>query len=241
MHALAIDIPPLENGDRLTRNEFERRYHAMPRLKNAELIEGAVSMPSPLHFEQHAKPHAQIMGWLAVYWAATPGIDLADNATLRLDADNEFQPDVLLRLPARAFGRSSISRDDYLEGAPELIVEIAATSASKDLHDKHRVYRRNGVREYLVWLVREKRLLWQILEEGEYQPLLPQADGLLQSRVFPGLALNVQAMLNGDLARVLADQQRLLQTEEHQAFVEALRQAVQSPSPLEGEGWGGDR
>lgn len=226
MPALAIDIPPLENGDRLTRNEFERRYGAMPGLKNAEFIEGAVSMPSPLHFAQHAKPHAQIMGWLAVYWAATPGIELADNATLRLDADNEFQPDALLRLPERAGGNSRVSRDDYLEGAPELIVEIASTSASHDLHDKRKVYRRNGVREYLVWLAREKRILWFVLEEDDYQPVQPATDELLHSRIFPGLALNVRALLDGDLARVLADQQRQLGGEEHQRFVEALRQAA---------------
>lgn len=226
MSALALEIPLLENGDHLTRKEFERRYHAMPRLKKAELIEGTVFMPSPLHFEQHAEPHARVMGWLAVYWAATPGIRLADNATLRLDADNEFQPDALLRLPERAGGRSRVSRDDYLEGAPELIVEIAATSASQDLHDKRKVYRRSGVREYLVWLVREKRLLWLILEDDEYQPLQPNTDGLSRSRIFPGLALNGQALLDGDLARVLADQQRCLETEEHRRFVEALRQAA---------------
>lgn len=226
MHALALDIPPLENGDHLTCQEFERRYHAMPRLKKAELIEGTVFMPSPLHFEQHAEPHAFVMGWLATYWAATPGVRLADNATLRLDADNEFQPDALLRLPERAGGQSRISQDDYLEGAPELIVEIASTSASHDLHDKRKVYRRNGVREYLVWLVREKRMLWFVLEDGEYQPLEPGTDGLLRSRIFPGLALDVRALLDGDLARVLAALQRSLQTAEHQAFMKVLRQAA---------------
>ncbi|MDG4552049.1 MAG: Uma2 family endonuclease [Candidatus Contendobacter sp.] len=226
MSALAHEILLLENGDRLTRKEFEQRYRAMPRLRKAELIEGVVFMPSPLHFEQHAKPHALVMGWLAAYWAATPGIELADNATLRLDADNEFQPDALLRLPERAGGASRVSRDDYLEGAPELIVEVASTSASHDLHDKRKVYRRNGVREYLVWLVRERRLLWFVVEDDEYQPLQPGADGLLRSRVFAGLALNSRALLDGDLARVLADQQRCQGGEEHQRFVEALRQTT---------------
>ena len=223
MSALAPEILFLENGDRLTRKEFERRYHAMPRLKKAELIEGTVFMPSPLHFERHARPHALVMGWLATYWAATPGVELADNATLRLDADNEFQPDALLRLPENAGGTSRISRDDYLEGAPELIVEVASTSASHDLHDKRKVYRRNGVREYLVWLVCEKRLLWFVLEDDEYQPIQPSSDGLWHSRGFPGLALNGQALLAGDLARVLADQQCCLGSEEHRRFVAALR------------------
>jgi len=225
MPDLAPDIPPLENGDRLTREEFEWRYHAMPRLKQAELIEGTVFMPSPLHFEQHAEPHARIISWLGIYWAATPGVRLADNATLRLDADNELQPDALLCLPERAGGRSRLSRDDYLEGAPELIAEIASTAASRDLHDKRKVHRRSGVREYLVWLVREKRLLWFMLEDEGYRPLEPGPDGLWRSRIFPGLALHAPALLDGDLARVLADQQRSLNQPEHGHFVEMLRRA----------------
>lgn len=59
-----MTVPPLENGDRLSRTEFERRYMAMPKLKKAELIEGIVYMASPLRFEPHAEPHADLMGWL---------------------------------------------------------------------------------------------------------------------------------------------------------------------------------
>jgi Uma2 family endonuclease len=49
---------------------------------------------------------------------------------VRLDADNQVQPDALLRI--KIAGQSTISDDDYIEGAPELIVEIAASSASYD-------------------------------------------------------------------------------------------------------------
>jgi Uma2 family endonuclease len=132
-----LTILPLENGDRLNRAEFERRYTAMPEVKKAELIEGMVYMASPLRFRSHGKPHAHIMGWLATYEAATPGVELGDNATVRLDADNEPQPDALLRIDVG--GRSQISDDDYVEGAPELIVEVAASSASYDLHEKLKV------------------------------------------------------------------------------------------------------
>ncbi len=123
-------IPPLESGDKLTRAEFEQRYAAMPHVKKAELIEGTVYMASPLRITQHGDPHARIMAWLGVYWAATPGVQVGDNPTVRLDADNEPQPDALLRIEA---GQSTISEDGYVEGAPELIVEIAASSASLDL------------------------------------------------------------------------------------------------------------
>ena len=148
----------LASGDRLTRAEFERRYAALPENLKCELIEGVVYMASPLRYESHAKPHGRIMLWLGVYATATPGVECADNATVRLDLDNEVQPDALLRRLPACGGQTRVGDDDYLDGAPELIAEIAASSASYDLHDKLRAYRRNGVREYLVWRVHDGAL-----------------------------------------------------------------------------------
>ncbi|GAB1537553.1 Uma2 family endonuclease [Scytonema sp. NUACC21] len=215
-------LPPLESGDRLTRFEFERRYTLMPHIKKAELIEGVVYVASPVRIKNHGRPHAQVMGWLTAYWAATPGIDMGDNATVRLDADNEPQPDALLRLEPEAGGNSRISNDDYIEGAPELIVEVAASSASYDLKDKLNAYRRNGVQEYIVWQMYENRLDWFRLEEGRYVALEPDADGVIRSQVFPGLWLAVSALREGNLAEVLAVLQQGLQTPEHQEFLKRL-------------------
>jgi Uma2 family endonuclease len=215
-----LTIPPLENGDRLTRNEFERRYHAMPNLKKAELIEGVVYVASPVRAKTHGKPHANVMTWLGTYEAATPGVETLDNTTVRLDADNEPQPDALLRIEQG--GRSHISKDDYVEGAPELIVEIAASSASYDLYEKLKVYRRNQVQEYLVWRVYDRQFDWFWLNEGEYIQLEPNSDDIICSEVFPGLWLAKSALLSGDLARVLAILQQGLSTPEHQSFVEKL-------------------
>jgi Uma2 family endonuclease len=221
---LATPLPRLENGDYLTRREFERRYQATPRVKKAELIERTVYlMASPLHFESHAEPHAIIMTWLGSYWFATPGVRLGDNATVRLDADNEPQPDALLRLPEHAGGKSRLSKDDYIEGAPELVVEIAASSASYDLHQKRQVYRRNGVQEYIVWQVYEKRLDWWVLIDGEYVAVTPDSTGLLRSHTFPGLVLDVAALLKGSGATLLEKLHHALRTPEHQAFVKSLK------------------
>lgn len=216
-----IKVPPLESGDRLTRLEFERRYQAMPQIKKAELIEGVVYVASPVRIA-HGRLHAQIIGWLMVYSAVTPGIDLADNATVRLDSDNEPQPDALLRLELEFGGNSHISEDDCVEGAPELIAEIAASSASYDLNDKLNAYRRNGVQEYIVWQIYENRLDWFTLKEGNYVNLQPDTTGVIRSHIFPGLWLSVTALLNGNLAEVLAVLQQGLQTVEHQAFVKRL-------------------
>src|SRR5262245_24192306 len=162
-------IPPLQNGDRLNRYEFERRYEAMPGLKRAELIEGVVQLPSPVKVTQHGRPHGLVVNWLGFYAATTTGVDFACEPTVRLDLDNEPQPDAcLFILPAHG-GSTRISEDDYLEGAPELIAEVAATSASHDLHSKLAAYRRNGVREYVVWRVLDREINWFALERGEYR------------------------------------------------------------------------
>ena len=216
-----IKVPPLESGDRLTRPDFERRYQAMPHIKKAELIEGVVYVASPVRMA-HGRLHAQILGRLMVYSAATPGVDLADNATVRLDINNEPQPNALLRLEPELGGNSYISEDDYVEGAPELIAEIAASSASYDLNDKLNAYRRNGVQEYIVWQIYENRLDWFSLKEGKYVNLQPDATGVIRSHIFPGLWLSFTALLNGNLAEVLAVLQQGLQTTEHQAFVKRL-------------------
>ena len=220
--------PPLENGDRLSRGEFERRYSARPDLKKAELIEGVVYMPSPVRSTSHSRPHAAILGWLVTYCASTPGVWADDNATVRLDLDNEPQPDALLRIDEEAGGRSRISADDYVEGAPELIVEIAASSAAIDLHDKLRAYRRNGVQEYVVWRVLDRQIDWFVLSDGEYRPLTADSAGTIESHVFPGLRLAVDALLQGDTARVLMELQSGLRTPRHATFVENLHRAART-------------
>jgi Uma2 family endonuclease len=215
-----VKLPPLENGDRLTRAEFEQRYNAMPHLKKAELIEGVVYMGSPVRVI-HSQPHGSIMGWLWIYSVATPGVACYDNPTVRLDADNEPQPDAVLRLEQG--GASHISDDGYLEGAPELVIEVAASSASYDLHDKLRVYRRNGVQEYLVWRTYSQQIDWFVLQDGTYQSLQPDADDVYRSRQFPGLWLARDRLLANDLSSVLATLQQGIATLEHQNFVDQLR------------------
>jgi len=216
-------IPPLENGDRLTRPEFERRYAAMPHVKKAELIEGVVYMPSPVSNE-HAEPHFNLITWLGFYSAATPGISGGDNGTLRLDLDNEPQPDAFLRILAEHGGQARVDEDGYVSGAPELVAEVARSSVSIDLHAKLNAYRRNGVREYLVWRVEDRTIDWFVLRKGRYGPLAAAADGLFRSEVLPGLWLDAAALLRGDLQAVFQTVQQGLGSPEHAAFVRRLQE-----------------
>lgn len=215
-------IPELEAGDRLTRREFHRRYEAMPQLKKAELIEGVVYVSSPVR-RKHGKFSAQASLWLGLYSTATPGTEVADNATTILDEDNEPQPDVYLRIEEDYDGQSWPDEDDYVTGAPELVVEVASSSASYDLHDKKTVYRRNGVKEYLVWRVRDQQLDWFTLQDGAFVQLTPDANGIIESSVFPGLRLAVRSLLSGDMPAVLAELQNGIASPAHQAFVESLQ------------------
>lgn len=217
-------VPPLRAGDRLTRAEFERRYQAMPHVTKAELIEGVVYIPSPVSTDEHSAPHAKAITWLGVYSAYTPGVQVGDNGTLRLDLDNEPQPDAFLRILPE-FGGRSRTVAGYVEDGPELIAEIAASSASYDLHDKFNVYRRNGVLEYVVWRVWDKAIDWFVLREGRYERLPLTSAGLYQSEVFPGLWLDPAALIRGELSRVLQVVQQGLASPEHAAFVTRLEQA----------------
>jgi Uma2 family endonuclease len=218
---IAQSEPPLESGDSLGAIEFLRRYEAMPEVKKAELIEGTVYMPSPVR-PAHSGPDTLIQTWLGWYSVRTPGTEAHGNATVRLDLENVAQPDALLRILPECGGRMCLDPAGYLLGAPELIVEVAASSAAIDLHDKLRAYRRAGVREYLVWRTLDGRFDWFVLEEDEYRSNAPASPGVLRSPHFPGLALAVDALLNHDWAKVLDVLQTSLQDPAHAAFVAQL-------------------
>jgi Uma2 family endonuclease len=194
----------------------------MPEHVKAELIEGVVYiMPSPVSMKGHGKPHFNLVTWLGVYTSQTPGVEGGDNSTVRLDLDNEPQPDALLRILPEAGGQSKTD-DGYVEGAPELAAEVAASSASYDLHDKLNAYRRNGVREYIVWRVLDRALDWFVLREGRYVWLEPTEGRIYRSEDFPGLWLDSAAMIEGNLTRVLEVVQQGIASKDHEEFVERL-------------------
>lgn len=219
-------LSTLNQGDKLGRAEFERRYDRMPGVKKAELIEGVVQMPSPVRWRQHAVPHAELMGWLGFYRTYTAGVQAGNNGSLRLDLDNEPQPDAALIVASANGGQTLLSDDDFIVGAPELVAEISSSAASIDLNGKLRVYRRNQVRECLVWRVLDRAVDWFVTRGGEFQLLSPDAEGIVRSEAFPGLWLDPQALVEGEMPRVLEVLQRGIACDEHQQFVESLRRAV---------------
>ncbi|HET6387663.1 MAG TPA: Uma2 family endonuclease [Armatimonadota bacterium] len=216
-------VPLLENGDCLSREEFERRYEAMPRLKKAELLRGVVYMPSPVSLGYHGEPHSTLVWWIVTYKMATSGLRSGDNSTVRLGPEDEPQPDILLMIPHERGGQALVGPESYVEGAPELAVEVAASSVSYDLHIKRSVYEERGIREYIVWRVKDHAIDWFALQGDRYQPLQPGPDGILRSEVFPGLWLDPKALIAGDGPRLMAVLQQGIASPEHAAFVERLQ------------------
>lgn len=192
----------LESGDHLTRDEFHRRYGARPDIKKAELVDGIVYMPSPTRFRAHAEEHGAVVGWLYAYVARASRVRLGVEGTVFLDGRNEVQPDAILWRDEP--GGPRLTEDDYVEGAPQLVVEVAASNAAYDLHEKKEAYRRNGVREYVVWRVLDRAIDWFELRDGAYVRREPDDRGVVESAQFAGLRLHLPSLLAGDAASVLA-------------------------------------
>jgi hypothetical protein len=218
------NVPPLGPGDKLTREEFLRRWEAHPEIKCAELIGGIVYMPSPVKLEQ-GNIESDVGLWLGTYSVATPGTDGGHNTTTLL-LDDTPQPDLHLRILPE-YGGNSWEEDGYLGGVPEFLAEVCLSSAAYDLHVKYDLYEAAQVPEYLAVLRYEREIRWHRLSDGKYELQPPDADGVWRSRVFPGLWLDGAALLARDRAKVLKRLQEGIASHAHQEFVARLAAANQ--------------
>jgi len=220
MATVEQEVPPLVAGDFLSRDEFLRRWEAMPQLKRAELIQGVVYVPSPLSLD-HGDTDLHVGTWIGVYEAATPGCRGSQNATWLMGRRDAPQPDKSLRVLPEYGGKSHVE-GKYAAGSAEFLAEICISSTAYDLHQKLEVYERSGVQEYLTVLMQEREVRWHRLVNGAFELMPADPDGVYRSEVFPGLWLDAAALLAGDLAGVLAPLQHGLQTPEHSQFVARL-------------------
>ena len=219
-------LPKLRHGERLSRDEFHRRYEAMPDVK-AELLDGVVYIMSSPVSRDHGHPHGFLMGWLFHYCAVTSGVESGDNVTTRLSERSEPQPDVYMCIQETHGGNSHIDEDRYLSGAPELLGEVARSSVGYDRTVKLPIYRQAGVREFILWRVDDGAIDWFVLRNGNYEELVADANGIVRSETFPGLWLDVAAMLRRDASAVLRVLQQGVSSPEHTAFVEQIRQTAE--------------
>ena len=211
---------PLREGDLLTREEFMRRWEAMPDLYFAELIDGIVHMASPLS-DTHGDYQIRLGGWLLAYADATPGCAARSDGTWLMSKDSVPQPDLALRILEEHGGQSRLE-GEYPAGAPELIVEVSHTTIARDAGVKLRLYERSGVREYIIVRPKKQQVIWRELIEGQYREMAAGQDGILRSHVFPGLWLDPAALWNEDLTGLAAAVQQGVATAEHTEFLRKL-------------------
>ena len=218
----APGIVPLHNGDVLDQPAFHERYAAMPPGFRAELIGGVVYIARRTTHD-HANLHGHIIGGIGRYCTYTAGVQLLNSGTIILDDRNEVQPDGVLRLDEAHGGASSVNEQGYVTGTPELHVELAYDAEAIDLHQKREVYERTGVREYLVVLIQEESFCAFRLEGVRYMDFPPDTDGVWRSRVFPGLWLNIRALLDRDGVALLKTLDAGLASEAHRMFLQQLQ------------------
>jgi Uma2 family endonuclease len=233
-------IPPLRDGDRMNAREFWKRYEASPNVTRAELIRGVVHIISeprmngkepsvpPISTGGHSDPHADVIYWLRHYSIHTPGTRGSAPGSVRSPSDDSApEPDSSLRILPGYDGQTTMDDQGFLHGAPELLFEVANTTASLDLGEKFEVYQADGVREYLVWRIRQRQIDWfRLNRTGRFVSVRPDDDSIFRSRVFPGLWLGANALISGDFSKVLAVLNKGLASPEHAAFVEKLRRAA---------------
>ncbi len=224
-HRTVPDAPPvrLVEGLRIDQPTFHALYEATPPGVRAELINGVVHMPSPVG-SAHGRAQLPVFAWLIVYLENTPGVEALDNVTTILGSRSEPQPDALLRILAECGGRSR-DEEGYIQGAPELVVEVSKTTRYVDLGPKLEDYERAGVLEYIVRVFEPDEIHWFVSRNGRFEDLEPGPDGISRSRVFPGLWLDPIALLAADFKRVRAVVEQGCATAEHAAFVAKLADA----------------
>lgn len=229
-------VPLLYDGDRLTSEEFLRRYEADPYVVRAELLNGVVHINArrevvdgkerimpPIGGEGHSAPQAKVMALMSFYAAHTPGLESHGPTTVHVSMLNNPEPDALLRILPEYGGASALGEDDYIDGPPELLVEISNTTGSRDMTTRLEAYQFEGVKEYLVWRTNKDEITWFILRRKKYVPLVADADGVLKSETFPGLWLDTPRLLANDMATALATLQQGIASPEHAAFVAKLQ------------------
>ncbi|HVJ83774.1 MAG TPA: Uma2 family endonuclease [Planctomycetia bacterium] len=211
--------PPFVDGERLSGDEFLRRYEAHPDIKHVQLIEGVVRVISPSN--QHGLAHRMAAAWLGDYADETPGVGALLCVTVKLDAKEIYEPDVELCIAEELGGRNR-AVGGHTVGAPELALEVSHTTDRYDLGPKLRGYERHGVDEYVVWRTDAGLLDWFVRDVGKLRRLEPGADGILRSIRFPGLWLDPVALLANDRKRVKAVLAEGLRSDAHADFVQRL-------------------
>jgi Uma2 family endonuclease len=209
----------------MSQTEFADLYRRTPDSVAAELIGGVVYV-SPPPSNEHDAAHMWLSAILMTYKMSVVGIEIGSSISLVMDDEFQPQPDLILRRLPEFGGRSITRADGSIQGPPELVVEIAYSRRSIELHTKMAEYARCGVVEYLVYMIDEKRLRWFDLPTE--QELFPEESGIFKIRQFPGLWIDQQAITANNRSQMIAVLQSGLAKPAHRSFARKM-QAMQPP------------
>ncbi len=170
-----------------------RRYERLPEVKRAELLEGTVCVHPPLIYSlSHRRT---LLTYLLVrYQMLHPETETVGNTTWLIDGENVAQPDSSYRV--KRGGSSWLDQEGFLRGVPEMVFEVTS-----DIHSRKDLYQRVRAQEFVHWRVEFEAIDFYRLDSGSgvFLKEQPDADGVWRSWVFPGLALDVDALFRNDL------------------------------------------
>lgn len=186
-----------------TRVPFEKFLASLQEGSWAEWVDGEVVPLAPA-----SARHQRIALFLATV--------LSEYVRAR-DLGEVFQAPFVVRLPdplARARepdlvfvrkDRLSLLRDTYLEGTPDLAVEITSPeSLSRDRGEKFVEYEAAGIPEY--WLIdpdRTQSEFYQLQRDGRYRSVPAGSEGIYRSSVVSGFWLRVEWLWRDPLPSAL--------------------------------------
>ncbi|WP_459558498.1 Uma2 family endonuclease [Lacunimicrobium album] len=219
--------PILHEGDHLTFDEFIARWENMNeferRGKHPELINGKVYMnAAAISYSGHGQPQRMILGLFEHFVAETPGVEWAAPVTAKLDDESGPEPDAeLFILPE--FGGNVQINNGFLTGTPDLVIEIAASSVSKDMFEKRDMYEQAGIPEYLVWRTEDRAFDYFRLEKQQYVHRTLDPEEKWFSRTFPTLVFDIHFLLAIDYRAALKTLRQSLASPAHAVFVAELQ------------------
>ena len=162
-----------------------------------EMWEGVLHMPPPPNLE-HQDLGGALEAYLRFRWAPKHGAKVYRDVAVAPRGGwpkNYRAPDLVLLLPERFAAK----RGEYIEGAPDLVVEIH--SPGDEAYEKLPFYAQLGVPE--VWIIHRdtKKPEIHVLKRGRYKKQAKRADGWLRSA---GAGIELRVGKPGKLAIRLA-------------------------------------
>jgi len=218
----------LENGDRRSQADFRHLRLSCHDGEDFELIWGEVFRTTPC-VARDPDVLPLLAGVFRPYRDATRGIALERHPTTILGVDTEVRPVLLLLYSSAAGGSSRYDEEGNVTGPPEMVVEVANSTRSLEMHAKLWAYRESGVREYLVLCVEEREIHWSHFPSK--RELKPDKAGVWKSRVFPGLWVDGPALFDEDAAKLVETVRLGLASPQHAAFVRRLEARKRRAAP----------